>query len=84
MKTPNHREKQGIALVLTLAILAIATILVVAFVSSMRTERQAAASMASNTTAGIIAQTALDHAIATVRQQYSTASGPRSFNGEPY
>jgi hypothetical protein len=63
MRTTPCTDKKGIALVLTLAILVIATILVVGFASSMRTERQAAASVANNTTAEIIAQTAVDHAI---------------------
>src|SRR4051812_31720010 len=59
----NTRNNQGIALVLTLAILVIATILVVGFTSSMRTERQAAASLANNNSAQIIAQAAVEHAI---------------------
>src|SRR5205823_4131256 len=60
----QHRTyEHGIALVLTLAILAIATILVVGFVTSMRTERQAAASMSNNASAAILAQAAVDHAI---------------------
>src|SRR3954447_15645314 len=58
------QNDRGIALVLTLAILVIATILVVGFTSSMRTERQAAASMANNNAATIFAQTAVEHAIA--------------------
>src|SRR4051812_44996459 len=59
----NPRNNQGIALVLTLAILVIATILVVGFTSSMRTERQAAASSANNAAATVVAQAALEHAI---------------------
>jgi hypothetical protein len=58
----HSRKDRGAALVLTLAILVIATILVVGFVASMRTERQAAASMANNMNAAIIAQAAIDHA----------------------
>src|SRR3982750_4585586 len=59
----KNSATHGIALVLTLAILVIATIIVVGFVSSMRTERQAAASMANNASAAIIAHAAVDHAI---------------------
>lgn len=59
----NRESRRGIALVLTLAVLVIATILVVAFTSSMRTERQAAASLANNTSAQLIAQAAVEHAI---------------------
>ena len=60
----RFREKEsGIALVVTLGILVIATILVVGFVTSMRTERQVSASMANNEIASLIAQSAVDHAI---------------------
>lgn len=62
------RSEHGIALVLTLAILVIGTILVVGFVSSMRTERQAATSAANNTSATIIAQAAVDHAVSILDQ----------------
>jgi len=58
----RRRNEDGIALILTLAILVIATILVVGFVASMRTERQAAASIANNMNAALIAQAAIDHA----------------------
>ena len=58
-----QKTERGVALVLTLAILVIATIIVVGFVTSMRTERQAAASMANNATATLIAQAAVDHAM---------------------
>lgn len=63
MKIRHHRRNEGIALVLTLAILVIATILILGFASSMRTERQASASMASNETATLVIQAATDHAI---------------------
>src|SRR5438105_4841795 len=63
LRSRCHSDECGIALVLTLAILVIATILVVGFVSSMRTERQAAASIANNANAAIIAQAAVDHAM---------------------
>ena len=62
MKPP--RSERGIALILTLAILVIATILVVGFVTSMRTERQATTSMANNASAAVLTSTAIDHAIA--------------------
>jgi hypothetical protein len=56
-------SEKGIALVLTLAILVIATILVVGFAASMRTERHAAATMANNEVAGLLSQSAVEHAI---------------------
>lgn len=69
-------NERGIALVLTLAILVIATILVIAFTSSMRTERQAAASMANNMTTEIIAQSALNHAISVLDKNIPQPLGP--------
>jgi hypothetical protein len=62
VKLAAHFKRSGAALILTLAILVIATILVVGFVSSMRTERQAAASMVNSKGSEIIAQAAVDHA----------------------
>ncbi len=62
--TRPTKNQRGIALVLTLAILVIATILLVGFATTMRTERQATVSMSNNSTAAILSQTALDHAIA--------------------
>ncbi len=59
----NNREK-GVALVLALAALVLATILAVGFATSMRTERQASLSMASNQNAEFIARAAVDHASA--------------------
>lgn len=63
-----RNEDSGIALVITLAILVIATIVVVGFTSSMRTERQASASIASGEAANLIAQSAIDHAISILDQ----------------
>ena len=71
MVSPSYlrmRNQSGVALVLTLAILVIATILVVGFASSMRTERQASASAANNGKATVIALGALEHAIAILDQ----------------
>ncbi len=59
----KDREK-GVALVLALAAVVLATILAVGFATSMRTERQASVSMASNQSAEFIARAAVDHASA--------------------
>jgi hypothetical protein len=64
----SHNNNRGIALVLTLSILVIATILVVGFAASMRTERQAATSIANSQNAEILAQAAVDHAISILDQ----------------
>lgn len=60
----------------TLAILVIATILVVGFVTSMRTERQASVSMADNERAILIARSALDHAISILEQNIPQPAPP--------
>lgn len=62
------RTEEGIALAITMAILVIATILVVGFATSMRTERQAAASIANSGTANLIAQGAIEHAISILNK----------------
>jgi type II secretory pathway component PulK len=42
MKTQRHHNESGIALILTLTILAVILIMLLAFITSMRTERMAA------------------------------------------
>lgn len=59
---PIHRNR-GLALIVVLALIVITTILIVAFTVSMRTERQAASSMASDQRAKLLAQNALEHAV---------------------
>jgi len=63
MHKPRNHHQSGIALVLTLAMLVMITILIVAFTASMRTERQASASMANDVRARLFAQDAVAHAI---------------------
>src|SRR4051794_30283483 len=72
-------RESGIALVLTLAMLVIATILVVGFVSSMRTERQAAASISNGEAAEVIAQAAVDHAMSILDQNIPQPRVPAPF-----
>lgn len=72
----NARER-GVALIVTLSMLVIATILIVGFVSSMRVERQVAASTAGNTRASMFAQAALDHAVSILDQNIPQPRVPR-------
>ncbi|HEY5745790.1 MAG TPA: hypothetical protein VIU12_06925 [Chryseolinea sp.] len=60
----TFRQRNGMALVIGLICVVIATILVVGFTVSMRLERQASGAMANNGRAEIIAQNAIEHAIA--------------------
>ena len=64
MKTSPLREQRGMALIVVLALIVMTTILIVAFTVSMRTERQAASSMANDQRAKLLAQSALEHAVA--------------------
>lgn len=79
----RHSNQRGIALVLTLSILVIATILVVGFATSMRTERQASASMASSETARSLAQSAVDHAIGLLENNIPQPVAPGAATTNP-
>jgi Tfp pilus assembly protein PilX len=76
-------NERGIALILTLAILVIATILVVGFATSMRTERQASVSIANNVSATIIAQAATDHAITILDKNIPQPVPPGASTANP-
>ncbi len=76
-------HERGIALVLTLAILVIATILVVGFATSMRTERQASASMANNASAALITQAVIDHAISILDKNIPQPVPPGGSTANP-
>ena len=58
------KHENGVALIITLSLLVVATILVTGFLVSMRTERQAAQSMANSQLTDVIAQDAVQHATA--------------------
>jgi Tfp pilus assembly protein PilX len=77
------KDEKGIALVVTLAVLVIATIMVVGFVSSMRTERQAAATIANTLDASIIAQSAIDHAISILDKNIPQPVRPGASTANP-
>ena len=64
MKTFRTLRQRGLALVVVLALIVITSILIIAFTISMRTERQAALSMANDQSAKLLAQNALENAIA--------------------
>lgn len=58
------KKTDGVALVITLSLLVIVTILVVGFTTSMRTERQASTSIANSAMTSVAINTTIDHAIA--------------------
>ncbi|HXI83512.1 MAG TPA: hypothetical protein VNL17_05410 [Verrucomicrobiae bacterium] len=66
MKTRKQNDERGIALILTLTILAVILILLLAFVSSMRTERISAKAFNDQSKAQLLAQAAIDRAVATI------------------
>jgi hypothetical protein len=65
---PLRRHHRAIALIVTLVSLVIATILIVAFVTTMRTERRAANAVANDERSKLIAQTAVQHAMALLNK----------------
>src|ERR1017187_8175301 len=84
MKTQRHQNESGIALILTLTILAVVLILLLAFMTSMRTERIAAKAFNDQSKAKAFAEGAVDEALAllqssmtniTVNSSYVTAPG---------
>jgi len=74
----SHRafSKHGIALVLTLAILAIVTLMVVAFAVSMRVENMASRNFNGLIAARELANAAVDNAVATIRESNTGANSP--------
>jgi Tfp pilus assembly protein PilX len=67
MKTITIRKNErGIALLITLSILAIVLILLIAFVTSMRTERIAAKNFSDSAKAKLLAEGAVEKAVATI------------------
>src|ERR1700693_773695 len=72
MKKPGFRSKcaseSGVALILTLGILILVTLLVIAFAVSMRVENTASKNFNDVVKARLIAQGAIDQAVATIRQ----------------
>lgn len=83
MNPVRERPEEGVALVITLAIVVIATILVVGFATSMRTERQASASMANNEISGLLAQTAVAHAISILDKNIPQPVPPGASTSNP-
>jgi hypothetical protein len=69
--------RRAVALVTTLALLAILTVLIVGFTSSMRTERAATGSMAESARAGFIAQSALAHATSILVENIPSPGRPK-------
>jgi hypothetical protein len=64
----RHPSESGIALILTLAILALVTLLLIAFVTSMRVENMASKNYNAVIKARELAQGAIDQAVAQIRQ----------------
>jgi Tfp pilus assembly protein PilX len=66
MNSQNFQDRRGVALILTLTILAVVLILLMAFITSMRTERMIAKSYNDLTKAKMLADGAVDEAVATI------------------
>lgn len=82
MKTKTiQKNERGIALVLTLSILAIVLLLLMAFVTSMRTERIAAKNFSDSVKSKLLAEGAVDKAVATIAAGVTglSESPPKSY-----
>jgi hypothetical protein len=67
MKTRRTRNEQGVALILTLTILAVVLLLLMAFITSMRTERMIAKNYNDMAKARMLADAAVDQAVADIK-----------------
>ena len=81
---PGTKRTDGVALIITLSLLVVATILVTGFLVSMRTERQAAQAMANSLLTEAIVQDAMQHATAlldnNIPQPIPPGQAPRPQN----
>ncbi len=64
---PNPGPRRGVALIITLSLLVLITVLVVGFTVNMRTEHQAAFSMSGAQRTNLVAQSALAHAVSLLQ-----------------
>lgn len=76
-------RRDGVALVVTLGMLVLVTVLVTGFAVNMRTERQAAAAMAETRRAELVAQGALAHAVALLERHVPQPLPPGAGNPTP-
>jgi Tfp pilus assembly protein PilX len=79
----RRRSERGIALLLTLAILVLTTILIVAFSVSMRVEQTASANFNDLVAARQLAQGAVDQAVATIRNATPTPTNTATWTAVP-
>lgn len=70
-RSPCHVHERGVALIVTLAVLAMLTVLLVAFVSNVRTERMASRAFTEQARARLGAQMAIEAAIYQMRTNLS-------------
>ncbi len=87
-ETEDRRQKrvgseQGVALILTLAILTLVTLLVISFAVSMRVENTASKNFNDLIRARQLAQAAVDQAVATIRDATPPASTTRAWVAAP-
>jgi hypothetical protein len=83
MKTPRHQNESGIALILTLTILAVVMILLMSFIVSMRTERMAAAASSDLSRAKSLAEGAVDEAVGLLQSSTTNITPASSYVTSP-
>ncbi len=77
----SRRQEAGSALLITLAVLVILTIIIVGFSESVRVERVSARSHFDGTQATLLAQSGIDQAVAAIRE--TTADPERNWISQP-
>ena len=80
----RKKEQQSVALVITLAMMVIVSLLVVSFVTAMRLDRSATASYSQSIKAEMLARGALQLVVAQLQQEMSKDALPDgTYPGEP-
>jgi Tfp pilus assembly protein PilX len=83
MKTQRHHNESGIALILTLTILAVVLILLMAFITSMRTERISAKAFSDLSKTKALAEGAVDEAVAILQGSMTNITPTTSYITAP-
>jgi type II secretory pathway component PulK len=83
MKTQRHHNESGIALILTLTILAVILIMLLAFITSMRTERMAAKAFSDLSKTKVMAEGAVDEAVALMQSSMTNITPTTSYITAP-
>src|SRR4029077_2763446 len=79
----HHRASKGAALIIVLAFVVLATALGLTYFSRTTTDRQLAQSSSNDTTADLLARSALDIVVGSLKQEIATAGSTTPTNVQP-